>query len=94
MIFITFNSKLHHFDSFWTFKTQNTIYNYIYLENYKYKNLKEAVEIYKNQIKNHGVKQFVSFTKYNGMLQAKQMTNVLFYLSSIVQCTHHFHIVW
>ena len=51
MIFITFNSKLHHFDSFWTFKTQNTIYNYIYLENYKYKNLKEAVEIYKNQIK-------------------------------------------
>ena len=48
MIFITFNRKLHLFDKFWTFKTQNTGYNYIYVKHYIYKNLKEAVEIYKN----------------------------------------------
>ena len=30
MIFITSNRKLHLFDNFWTFKTQNTEYNYIY----------------------------------------------------------------
>ena len=47
MIFITSNRKLHLFDNFWTFKTQNTEYSYIY------KKLKEAVEIYKDQTKNH-----------------------------------------
>ena len=33
MIFITSDRKLHLFDDFWTFKTQNTQYNYIYVEN-------------------------------------------------------------
>ena len=55
MIFIISNRKLHLFDNFWTFKTQNTKYNYIYIyvENEIYKKLKEAVEIYKNETKNH-----------------------------------------
>ena len=34
--------------------------------------------------------QFLSFTKYNGMIQAKQMTNVLFSLRSIAQYTYCF----
>ena len=55
MIFITSNRKLHLFDNFWTFKTQNTQYNYIYVENDIYKKLEEAVGIYKNQTKNHSV---------------------------------------
>ena len=55
MIFITFNRKLHLFDNFWTFKTKNTEYNYIYVKNYMHKKLTEAVEIYKNQTKNHNV---------------------------------------
>ena len=37
------------------FKTQNTKYNYMYVENYIYKKLKEVVEIYKNQTKNQSV---------------------------------------
>ena len=49
MIFINSNRKLHLFDNFWTLKTQNAEYNYIYVENYVYKKLKEAVEIYKSQ---------------------------------------------
>ena len=53
MIFITCNRKLHLFDNFWTFKTQNTEYKYLYVENYVHKNLKEAVEVYIKQIKNH-----------------------------------------
>ena len=48
MIFITSNRELHLFDKFWTFKTQNTEYNYIYAKKYIYKNIKEAVETYKN----------------------------------------------
>ena len=55
MLFITSNRKLHFFDNFWTFKTQNTEYNYIYVKNYIYKKLKKAVEINKNQAKNHSV---------------------------------------
>ena len=55
MIFTTYNKKLHLFDNFWTFKTQNTEYNYIYVENYIYKKLKKALEIYKNQTKNPSV---------------------------------------
>ena len=55
MIFITSNRKLHLFDNFWTFKTQNTEYDHIVIENYIYKKLKETVEIYKNQTKNHSV---------------------------------------
>ena len=48
MIFVTFNRKLHLFDIFWTFKTQNTEYNYIYVKNYMHKKLTDTVEIYKN----------------------------------------------
>ena len=55
MIFINSNRKLHLFDNFWMFKTQNTKYNYMYVENYIYKKLKEVVEIYKNQTKNQSV---------------------------------------
>ena len=55
MNFITSNKKLHLFDNFWTFKTQNIDYSYIYAENYIYKKLKEAMEICKNQMKNHSV---------------------------------------
>ena len=36
MIFITSNRKLLLFDNFWSFKTQNTEYNYIYVQNYIY----------------------------------------------------------
>ena len=42
MISITSNKKLHLFYNFWTFKTQNNEYKYIYVENYIYKKLKEA----------------------------------------------------
>ena len=37
------------------FKTQNTEYDYIYVENHIYKKLKEAVKICKNQTKDHSV---------------------------------------
>ena len=40
MIFITSNKRLHLFDNFWTFKTQNTEYNYKYVEKNIYKNSK------------------------------------------------------
>ena len=67
MIFITSSRKLHLFDNFWTFKTQNTEFNYKYVENCIYKKLKEAVEIYKSQTKNDSVlakiiKVYVVFT--------------------------------
>ena len=55
MISVTSNRKLHLFDNVWTSKIQNTEYNDIHIENYIYKKLKEAVEIYKNQTKNHSV---------------------------------------
>ena len=55
MIFIIPNRKLHPFDNFWTFKTRNAEYNYIYVENNIYKKLKEVVEIYKNQTKKHSI---------------------------------------
>ena len=55
MNFITSNRKLHLFDNFWTFKTKNIEYGYIYVENYAYKKLKQAVEIYKNQTKKNSV---------------------------------------
>ena len=55
MSFITFIRKLYLIDNFWTFKTQNNEYNYIFVENYVYKKLKEAVETYKNQTKNRSV---------------------------------------
>ena len=51
MIFIISNRNLHLFNNFWTFKTQNTEYNYIYVENYIYKKFQKVVEIYKNQTK-------------------------------------------
>ena len=38
MIFIIPNRKLHLFDNFWTFKTQNAEYNYLYVEKFIQKN--------------------------------------------------------
>ena len=55
MNFITSYRKLHFSDNFWTFKTQSTEYDYIFVEIYIYKKLKEAVEIYKKQTKNQKV---------------------------------------
>ena len=51
MIFIISYRKLHLSGNFWTFKTQSTEYDYIFVENYIYKKLKEVVEIYKKQTK-------------------------------------------
>ena len=69
MIFITSNRKLHLFDNFRTFKKLNTEYNYIYVENYIYKKLKEAVEIYKNQTKNYSIYvKYILYVLLNGML--------------------------
>ena len=36
IIIISSKRKLHHFDNFWTFKTQNTECNYIHVENYEW----------------------------------------------------------
>ena len=55
MIVITSSRKLHFFDKFWTFKTQNIEYNHLYIENYINEKLKEDVEIYKDQTKKHRV---------------------------------------
>ena len=86
MIFITSNRKLHLFDNFLTFKTQNTEYNYIYVENYIYKKLKEAVEICKNQTKNHCVlakiyKVYIIFTP-----KCDAFGNSFFPLLRIMEC--------
>ena len=62
MIFITSYRKLHLSGNFWTFETQSTQYDYIFVENYIYKKLKEAVEIYKKQTKNQKV--LAEVTKY------------------------------
>ena len=54
MIFITFNREVHLFENFWTFKTLNIIYIYIYIYVANFiKKLKQIVETYKNQTKNH-----------------------------------------
>ena len=59
MIFITSNRKLHLFDNFWMFKTQNAEYNCIYVENYIYEKLTDALEIYtKNQKPNKKPQRF------------------------------------
>ena len=56
MIFITSNRKSHLFKNFWTFKilknTQNTEYNYIYVENYTYKNSNRLWKYIKRKQKN------------------------------------------
>ena len=62
MIFITSYRKLHLSGNFWTFKTQSTQYDYIFVENYIYKKLKEAAEIYKKQTKKQKV--LAEVTKY------------------------------
>ena len=64
MSFITSNRKLHPFNNFCTFKTQNTEHDYIYVEIYISKKLEEAVQIYKNQIKNNSVlaKVYIIYT--------------------------------
>ena len=86
MIFITSNRKLHLFDNFWTFKTQNTEYNYIYVENYICKNLKEAVEIYKNQTKNHSVLAKIYKVYIICTPKCDAFGNSFFPLLSIMEC--------
>ena len=56
MIFITCNRKLHLIDNFWTFKTQNTEYNYIdveiiYINNYNSKRLWKYMKTKKSKQK-------------------------------------------
>ena len=47
MIFITSNRKLYLFNYFCTVKTQNTEYNYIYVENYIYIYIKKSKKLWK-----------------------------------------------
>ena len=51
MTFINSNRKLHLFDNFWTFKTQSTEYNYIYVENLYIKNSKRLWKYIKTKQK-------------------------------------------
>ena len=64
------------FGNFWTFKTQDTENNYIYVENNIYKKLKEAVEIYKNQTK--------SFFKQTAVFKQKYMKYILYVLLNVM----------
>ena len=84
--FITSNIKFHLFDNFWTFKTQNTEYNYEYVENYIYKKLKEAVEIYKNQTKNHSVLAKIYKVYIICTPKCDAFGNSFFPLLSIMEC--------
>ena len=81
MVFVT----LLLFDNIWTFKTQNTEYNYIHFESYIYKKLKEAVEIYKDQTKNHSV--WAKIPKgYICTPKCDAFGNSFFSLLSIMEC--------
>ena len=86
MIFITSNRKLHLFDNFWTFKTQNTEYDHIVIENYIYKKLKETVEIYKNQTKNHSVLAKIYKVYITCTPKCDAFGNSFFLLLSIMEC--------
>ena len=86
MVFITSNKKLHLFDNFWTFKTQNTEYNYIYVEIIYIKKLKEAVEIYKNQTKNHSVLAKIYKVYIICTPKCDAFGNSFFPLLSIMEC--------
>ena len=85
MIFIAYNRKLHLFDNFWTSKEQNTKYNYIYVENYIYKKLKEALEIYKNQTKNLSVLAKIYKVYIICTLKCDAFGNSFFPLQSILE---------
>ena len=85
MIFIAYNRKLHLFDNFWTSKEQNTKYNYIYVENYIYKKLKEALEIYKNQTKNYSVLVKIYKVYIISTLKCDVFGNSFFPLLSIME---------
>ena len=86
IIYIYSNKKLHLFENFWTFKTQNAEYNYLYVENYIYKKLKEAMERHKNQTKNHSL--FVKIYKIYIIctLKGDAFGNNFFPLPSIIEC--------
>ena len=86
MIFITFNRKLHLFDNFWTFKTQNTDYNYIYVKNYVHEKLTEAVEIYKNQTKDHNVLGKIYKVYIICTPKCDAFGNSFFHLLTIMKC--------
>ena len=85
MIFITSNRKLHLFDDFWTSKTQNTEYNYIYVENYISKKLKEAVKIYKNKTKNRSVLAKIYKVYIISTPKCDEFGNCFFLLLSIME---------
>ena len=86
MTFITSSRKLHPFDNFWTFKTQNTEYNYTYVENYIYKKLKEDVETYKNQTKSHRVLAKIYKVYIICTPKCNAFGNSFFPLLSIMEC--------
>ena len=86
MISITSNRKLHLFENVWTSKIQNTEYNDIHIENYIYKKLKEAVEIYKNQTKNHSVLAKIYKVYIICTPKCDAFGNSFFPLLSIMEC--------
>ena len=86
MVFITSHRKLDLFDNFWTFKTQNTEYNYIYVENYICKKLKEAVKIYKEQRKNHSILAKIYKVYIMCTPKCDAFGNSFFPLLSIMEC--------
>ena len=86
MIFITPNRKLRIFLNFGTFKTQNTEYNYIYVENYIYKKVKEAVEIFKNQTKHQSVLAKIYKVYIICIPKYDAFGNSFFPLLSIMEC--------
>ena len=77
---------MHLFDNFWLFKTQNTEYNYIYVENCIYKRLKEAVKIYKKQTKSHRILAKINKVYIICTLKCDAFGNSFFSLLSTMEC--------
>ena len=88
MTFITSIRKLHLLDNFWTYKIQNTEYNYKYIcrKIYVYKNLKDVVGIYKNQTKNHSVLVKIYEVYIVCTPKCDAFGNSFFPLLSILEC--------
>ena len=86
MIFITSNRKLRLFHNFGTFKTQNTEYKYIYVENYIHKKAKEAVEIFKNQTKHQSVLAKIHKVYIICIPKYDAFKNSFFPLLNIMEC--------
>ena len=84
--FLLLPKKITFFDNFWMFKAQNNEYNYTYVENYIYKKLKEAVEIYKKQTKNHSVLAKINKLYIICTSKCDAFRNSFFPLQSIMKC--------